>query len=343
MARARGVPPPSPPRRGPLGRSLAAGSSRAPADSTPIDRPQRLPRQGEDMNNQQQPSGMPIHKYVPFSQQIAVDLPDRTWPTKQITKAPQWCAVDLRDGNQALIDPMSPERKRRMFELLVGMGYKEIEVGFPSASQTDFDFVRQLIEDDLIPDDVVDPGADAGPRPPHRAHLRVDRGREAGHRPPVQLDVGAAAPGRLRHRPGRHRRHRARGRASVHEAGRPGAGRRHDGLLRVLAGVVHRHRARLRGPGLQRGDRGLRAGAGPQGHHQPAGDRRDGDPQRLRRLDRVDAPAPRAPGRRRPLPAPAQRPRHRRRRRRARLHGRRRPDRGLPVRQRRAHRQRRAS
>ncbi|WP_088290202.1 2-isopropylmalate synthase [Kineosporia sp. A_224] len=107
------------------------------------------------MNNTQQPSGMPIHKYLPFSEQIQVELPDRTWPTKQITKAPQWCAVDLRDGNQALIDPMSPERKRRMFELLVSMGYKEIEVGFPSASQTDFDFVRQLIEDDVIPDDVV--------------------------------------------------------------------------------------------------------------------------------------------------------------------------------------------
>jgi len=107
------------------------------------------------MNNTQQPSGMPIHKYRPFAEQIVVDLPDRTWPTRQITKAPQWCAVDLRDGNQALIDPMSPERKRRMFELLVRMGYKEIEVGFPSASQTDFDFVRQLIEDDVIPDDVV--------------------------------------------------------------------------------------------------------------------------------------------------------------------------------------------
>src|SRR4051812_9040252 len=98
---------------------------------------------------------MPIHRYLPFSEQIRVDLPDRTWPTKRITKAPQWCAVDLRDGNQALIDPMSPERKRRMFELLVGMGYKEIEVGFPAASQTDFDFVRQLIEEDLVPDDVV--------------------------------------------------------------------------------------------------------------------------------------------------------------------------------------------
>lgn len=107
------------------------------------------------MQNNQQPSTMPISKYRPFHEQIRVDLPDRTWPDKRIEKAPRWCAVDLRDGNQALIDPMSPERKRIMFELLVQMGYKEIEVGFPSASQTDFDFVRQLIEDDLIPADVT--------------------------------------------------------------------------------------------------------------------------------------------------------------------------------------------
>ena len=98
---------------------------------------------------------MPIHKYVPYHETVTVDLPDRTWPSKRITVAPRWCAVDLRDGNQALIDPMSPERKRIMFDLLVRMGYKEIEVGFPSASQTDFDFVRSLIEDDLIPDDVT--------------------------------------------------------------------------------------------------------------------------------------------------------------------------------------------
>ncbi|MBE3076045.1 MAG: 2-isopropylmalate synthase, partial [Actinobacteria bacterium] len=78
----------------------------------------------------QKTSGMPVGKYVPFDQQIAVELPDRTWPTKRMTKAPRWCAVDLRDGNQALIDPMSPERKMRMFDLLVRMGYKEIEVGF---------------------------------------------------------------------------------------------------------------------------------------------------------------------------------------------------------------------
>lgn len=107
------------------------------------------------MENTQKPSGLPIHKYRPFHEQIAVDLPDRTWPDTRITTAPRWCAVDLRDGNQALIDPMSPERKRIMFDLLVRMGYKEIEVGFPSASQTDFDFVRQLIEEDLIPDDVT--------------------------------------------------------------------------------------------------------------------------------------------------------------------------------------------
>ncbi|MEQ6898378.1 2-isopropylmalate synthase [Microbacterium sp. KR10-403] len=107
------------------------------------------------MKNNQKPSTMPIHKYRPFHEQIRVDLPDRTWPTKHISVAPRWCAVDLRDGNQALIDPMSPERKRIMFDLLVRMGYKEIEVGFPSASQTDFDFVRQLIEEHLIPDDVT--------------------------------------------------------------------------------------------------------------------------------------------------------------------------------------------
>jgi 2-isopropylmalate synthase len=107
------------------------------------------------MKNTQTPSGMPIHKYRPYHEQIVVDLPDRTWPSKRITHAPRWCAVDLRDGNQALIDPMSPERKRIMFDLLVRMGYKEIEVGFPSASQTDFDFVRSLIDENLIPDDVT--------------------------------------------------------------------------------------------------------------------------------------------------------------------------------------------
>ena len=98
------------------------------------------------------PKRMPFDRYRPF---VPVELPDRTWPDKKLTKAPRWCSVDLRDGNQALIDPMDPERKRRMFEALVRMGFKEIEVGFPSASQPDYDFVRLLIEEDLVPDDVI--------------------------------------------------------------------------------------------------------------------------------------------------------------------------------------------
>ncbi len=100
----------------------------------------------------QSPSPMPYARYSSF---IPVDLPDRTWPSKKMTHAPKWCSVDLRDGNQALIDPMDTPRKLAMFKLLVAMGYKEIEVGFPSASQTDFDFVRKIIEEDLIPDDVI--------------------------------------------------------------------------------------------------------------------------------------------------------------------------------------------
>ncbi len=98
------------------------------------------------------PKTMPFEKYTPY---VPVDLRDRTWPDRRLVAAPQWCAVDLRDGNQALIDPMDPARKLKMFQTLVAMGYKEIEVGFPSASQTDFDFVRQLIDEDLVPADVT--------------------------------------------------------------------------------------------------------------------------------------------------------------------------------------------
>ena len=103
-------------------------------------------------NNRQKPSGMAFERYRAFP---PIDLPDRTWPGRSVDQTPRWLSTDLRDGNQALIDPMSPARKLAMFELLVRMGYKEIEVGFPSASQTDFDFVRQLVEGDRIPDDVT--------------------------------------------------------------------------------------------------------------------------------------------------------------------------------------------
>ena len=108
--------------------------------------------QHSGFSNTQRASGMPVERYRPFP---PIDLPDRTWPSARITQAPRWLSTDLRDGNQALIDPMSPERKRIMFDLLVRMGYKEIEVGFPSASQTDFDFVRSLIDEGAIPDDVT--------------------------------------------------------------------------------------------------------------------------------------------------------------------------------------------
>lgn len=114
------------------------------------------PRPGQPAWNPQRGSAMPVNRYRPFADEVeAIRLPDRTWPDRVIDAAPLWCAVDLRDGNQALIDPMSPTRKRRMFDLLVRMGYKEIEVGFPSASQTDFDFVREIITDGAIPDDVT--------------------------------------------------------------------------------------------------------------------------------------------------------------------------------------------
>ncbi|MGA9872966.1 MAG: 2-isopropylmalate synthase [Rhodococcus sp. (in: high G+C Gram-positive bacteria)] len=133
----------------------------SPADaftsgSRTITPPSRPAPSDQPVWNTQKNSSMPTYRYRPFADEVEpITLPDRTWPDKIIDRTPQWCAVDLRDGNQALIDPMSPARKRRMFDLLVRMGYKEIEVGFPSASQTDFDFVREIIEDGAIPDDVT--------------------------------------------------------------------------------------------------------------------------------------------------------------------------------------------
>ena len=159
----------------------------------------------------QQPSRMPIHRYAPFT---PVVLADRTWPETVTTEAPRWCAVDLRDGNQALIDPMTPDRKRRMFELLVEMGYKEIEVGFPAASQTDFDFVRQLIEDDLIPDDVIIQVLTQARDELIERTFESIRGAKQAIVHLYNSTSHPAAPRRLRLRPRRHRRHRrARGRA----------------------------------------------------------------------------------------------------------------------------------
>jgi len=117
-----------------------------------ITTPAGPPYAGQPAWNTQRGSSMPVSRYRSFAEEVeTIAVPDRTWPEKVIDRAPLWCAVDLRDGNQALIDPMSPARKRRMFDLLVRMGYKEIEVGFPSASQTDFDFVREIITEGAIP------------------------------------------------------------------------------------------------------------------------------------------------------------------------------------------------
>src|SRR5262245_47542042 len=132
--------------------AVSSAQSTEPANPTP-----RQPSEAHtsDPIARQTASPMPFSRYTPYLSEFSVDLPDRQWPSRRMEHAPRWCAVDLRDGNQALIDPMSPERKRRMFALLVSLGYKEIEVGFPAASQTDFEFIRQLIEHDMIPDDVT--------------------------------------------------------------------------------------------------------------------------------------------------------------------------------------------
>ena len=103
----------------------------------------------------QKPSKMPYNKYVAYDKQVPFDYPERAWPGKRLQRAPRWCSVDLRDGNQALVNPMDSERKLRFWNMLISMGFKEIEVGFPSASETDYDFIRLLIERELIPDDVT--------------------------------------------------------------------------------------------------------------------------------------------------------------------------------------------
>ena len=146
---------------------------------------------------------MPFHKYRPYE---TVSLPDRTWPDVVLERAPIWCSTDLRDGNQALVNPMDAGRKRRFFDLLVALGIKEIEVGFPSASKTDFDFVRTLVEQELIPDDVtIAVLTQARPELIERTYESID-GRPAGDRPSLQLDLGDAAAGRLPARPRRHHR-----------------------------------------------------------------------------------------------------------------------------------------
>ena len=237
---------------------------------------------------------MPTFRYRPFADEVEeIALSDRTWPDKVIDKAPVWCAVDLRDGNQALIDPMSPARKRRMFDLLVRMGYKEIEVGFPSASQTDFDFVREIIERGRHPRRRHDPGADPVPSGTDRAHLRGLRGRAEGDRALLQLDVDPAAPRRLPRRP--------RGIKKIATDGARTCSTRQQEVPRTPTGASSTPPSPTPAPSWSTPRRSATRWPTSSSRRpsaddrQPARDRRDGHPQRLRRLHRVDEPQPGAP------------------------------------------------
>jgi 2-isopropylmalate synthase len=277
----------------------------------------------------------PSSKYTPFP---AIHIDNRQWPNRSITAAPIWMSTDLRDGNQALFEPMNAERKMRMFRTLCEIGFKEIEVAFPSASQTDFDFVRQLIEGGHIPDDVTIEVLTQA-----REHLirRTIESLQGARRAIVHVYNATSKPFRetvfgmskaavvdmaVARAPGRQL-----------TAAQPET----EWRARIQSGNLHRHRARLCPRSLRCGDRRLGRDPGRQGDPQPADDGRGDDAERLRRPDRVDAPPPRPPRQHHPQRASAQRPRHGGRCRRTGDDGRRRARRGLPVRQRRAHRQRR--
>ena len=212
---------------------------------------------------------MPHHKYRPYP---GVELPDRTWPDKRITSAPRWVSVDLRDGNQALINPMDVERKRRMFKLLCAVGFKEIEVGFPSASKADFDFMRVLVDEELIPDDVTIVVLTQA-----RDHLieRTFESLEGVPRSVVHLyNSTSTTQRRVVFRLDRDgiRDVAVRGAERIRELADAGTGRRR--ALRVLARELHGHGAGLRARGVRGGHGRLRADAGAQARAQPARDRR---------------------------------------------------------------------
>jgi 2-isopropylmalate synthase len=190
---------------------------------------------------------MPFQKYRAFT---PVDLPDRTWPSRTITQAPRWCSVDLRDGNQALIDPMRPDEKLRFWKLLIEMGFEEIEAGFPAASQTDFDFFRKLIDEDLIPDRVYVQALCQMRKELIERTVDAFQAHPARHLPHLQLDLDAAAPRGVQHEPRGDQGPRGAGRGVGAEGDRAHPG--HGGGARVLAGELHGDGARIRRRGLLR-------------------------------------------------------------------------------------------
>jgi 2-isopropylmalate synthase len=221
-------------------------------------------------------------------------LPDRQWPSRTIAKAPTWCSVDLRDGNQALIEPMDADRKLRMFRLLVKMGYKEIEIGFPAASQTDYDFTRKLIERGLIPDDVT-----------VQVLTQVARAQIARTFEALEASGARSSTCTTRRRPRSGVSCSVSTRDGIKGIAVSGAkliattsrAVRHRVVPRILAGELHRDRARLRGGNLRRGDGRLAADPTAEDHPQSAIDGRARHAQHLCRPDRVDVPASRAPRR----------------------------------------------
>ena len=213
-------------------------------------------RREESAHWRRAPMPMPYWKYRPYE---TVELPDRTWPDRVVERAPIWCSTDLRDGNQALVKPMDSARKQRMFDLLVALGIKEIEVGLPVGLEDRLRLRPRADRGRPDPRRHDDRGAHPGAPRADRAHLRGDRGRAARDRPPLQLDLGHPAPGRL---PAR------QGRASPSS---PCAGRRSARSSRRRRGreivfeyspeSFHAHRARLRARDLRGGDRRVGADA----------------------------------------------------------------------------------
>ena len=239
---------------------------------------------------------MPHWKYRPYD---TVDLPDRTWPDVVLDRAPIWCSTDLRDGNQALVNPMDSVRKRRFFDLLVALGIKEIEVGFPSASKTDFDFARSLVEEELIPDDVtIAVLTQARPELIERTYESV----EGAQRAIVHLyNSTSTTQRRVVFRLDRARNPGARG---PRDGALPSARRRdgHRDRVPVLAGELPPHRARLRARGVRGRRGGVGADARGEDDRQPADHGRELPAERVRRPDGVVLPPVHAARQRRSSP-----------------------------------------
>ena len=239
----------------------------------------------------QKPSKMPYNKYVAYDKQVPFDFPERTWPGKRLQRAPRWCSVDLRDGNQALVNPMDSERKLRFWNLLVSMGFKEIEVGFPSASETDYDFIRMLIERELIPDDVTIVVLTQA-----REHLirKTYECLKGAKRAVVHFYNSVSVLQRevVFRKDKAGIKKLATDAATLCKEAR-GRSQGHRPVLRVFSGILHRHRAGVCSRGVQRGDRRHQADAGTSDDHQPAGNRGNDHAERLRRRGRVCVQPPR--------------------------------------------------